>query len=172
LEPDLASIERIFQCARRRFFVSSLGARDREGRTVVKAIKQSAAAALKAQTSMSPALREANDSHRVAAGLVPPPAVCLLSKAEVCAVANRSFPTIWKMMRAGTFPRARVSGAKSFWLSTEVENWIAALPIRPLKGDKRAYVPDPHQSPRRLLVPTGTSCTYVGQKPRRTSKEG
>jgi len=109
----------------------------------VKAIKKLAqvplgkkAAALKAQTSTSPALREANESYRVAAGLVPPPDVRLLSKAEVCAVANRSFPTIWKMMRAGMFPRARVSGAKSFWLSTEVENWIAGLPVRPLKGDQ------------------------------------
>jgi predicted DNA-binding transcriptional regulator AlpA len=119
----------------------------------VKAIKRKAR---NAKTSRCPALPEANEAHRVTAGpaaetdhhesdrksvcgqRAPPPDVRLLSKAEVCAVANRSFPTIWKMMRAGTFPRARVSGAKSFWLSTEVENWIAALPVRPLKGDKRA----------------------------------
>lgn len=59
----------------------------------------------------------------------------LLSKAEVCAIANVSFPTIWSWMRAGTFPRSRVVGGKSAWLSTEVENWLANLPRRALKGD-------------------------------------
>jgi prophage regulatory protein len=59
----------------------------------------------------------------------------LLGKAEVCAIANVSFPTVWSWMRAGTFPRSRVVGGKSMWLSTEVEAWLAALPVRPLKGD-------------------------------------
>jgi predicted DNA-binding transcriptional regulator AlpA len=40
-------------------------------------------------------------------------------------------------MRAGTFPRARVVGGRSMWLSTEVDAWLAALPVRPLKGDNR-----------------------------------
>ena len=38
-------------------------------------------------------------------------------------------------MRAGTFPRSRIAGGKSKWLSTEVDAWLAALPVRPLKGD-------------------------------------
>ena len=38
-------------------------------------------------------------------------------------------------MRAGTFPRSRVVGGKSMWLSTEVDAWMSALPLRPLKGD-------------------------------------
>jgi predicted DNA-binding transcriptional regulator AlpA len=59
----------------------------------------------------------------------------LLGKGEVCDIANVSFPTLWSWMRAGTFPRARIVGGKSMWLSTEVEAWLRALPVRPLKGD-------------------------------------
>lgn len=59
----------------------------------------------------------------------------LLSKAQVLAVAGVTYPTLWTWMRNGTFPRSRVAGGRSMWLSTEVEAWLAALPIRPLKGD-------------------------------------
>jgi uncharacterized protein (DUF3820 family) len=38
-------------------------------------------------------------------------------------------------IRAGKFPRARIVGGKSMWLSTEIDAWLAALPERPLKGD-------------------------------------
>lgn len=57
----------------------------------------------------------------------------LLDKAQVCAIANVTFPTVWAWMRAGSFPRSRVVGGKSMWLSTEVDAWMAALPVRPLK---------------------------------------
>jgi predicted DNA-binding transcriptional regulator AlpA len=33
------------------------------------------------------------------------------------------------------FPRARVVGGKSMWLSSEIDEWLASLPVRPLKGD-------------------------------------
>jgi predicted DNA-binding transcriptional regulator AlpA len=68
----------------------------------------------------------------------PAPAVRLLDKAEVCAIANVTFPTLWAWMRRGKFPRARTvagTNSKSFWLSTEVDAWMASLPMRPLKGD-------------------------------------
>jgi predicted DNA-binding transcriptional regulator AlpA len=61
----------------------------------------------------------------------------LLDKAEVLAIVNVSFPTVWAWMRAGTFPRSRIVGGKSMWLSTDIEQWLATLPVRPLKGDKR-----------------------------------
>jgi predicted DNA-binding transcriptional regulator AlpA len=67
-----------------------------------------------------------------------PPAqlgVQLLSKREILAITNVTFPTIWAWMRAGTFPRSRVVGGKSMWLSTDIEGWLAALPVRKLKGD-------------------------------------
>jgi predicted DNA-binding transcriptional regulator AlpA len=59
----------------------------------------------------------------------------LLSKREVLAIANVSYPTLWSWMRQGTFPRSRVVGGKSMWLSTDIEAWLATLPVRKLKGD-------------------------------------
>jgi predicted DNA-binding transcriptional regulator AlpA len=59
----------------------------------------------------------------------------LLSKSEVLAIARVSYPTLWTWMRNGTFPRSRVVGGRSMWLSDEIDAWLAELPIRPLKGD-------------------------------------
>ena len=64
-----------------------------------------------------------------------PPTVRLLGKAEILAITGVTFPTIWAWMRAGTFPRSRAVGGKSMWRSDEVEQWLAELPVRPLKGD-------------------------------------
>jgi predicted DNA-binding transcriptional regulator AlpA len=58
----------------------------------------------------------------------------LLDKHEVCAIAGATYPTLWHWMRAGKFPLARVVGGKSKWFSTEVEQWMATLPFRKLKG--------------------------------------
>src|SRR5215510_12923596 len=60
----------------------------------------------------------------------------LLDKAQVCAITNVTYPTLWTWMRSGRFPRARIVGGKSMWLSDEVEAWLATLPVRPLKGDE------------------------------------
>jgi predicted DNA-binding transcriptional regulator AlpA len=59
----------------------------------------------------------------------------LLDRHLVCAKAQTSYPTLWEMMRRGLFPRGRIHGGKTKWLSTEVDQWMAALPIRRLKGD-------------------------------------
>jgi prophage regulatory protein len=69
-----------------------------------------------------------------------PPFVRLLGKREVTTIAGVSFPTIWSWMRAGKFPRSRIVGGKSMWLSTEIDSWVAELPVRPLKGDARDEV--------------------------------
>ena len=66
--------------------------------------------------------------------------VRLLTKAEVLHIAGVSFPTLWSWMRAGKFPRARISAgggskSKSVWRSDEVEKWIDNLAVRPLKDD-------------------------------------
>jgi predicted DNA-binding transcriptional regulator AlpA len=60
----------------------------------------------------------------------------LLDKAEVLAITGVSFPTLWLWMRANKFPRSRVAGGKSKWLSTEIDEWLHALPLRRLKGDE------------------------------------
>jgi predicted DNA-binding transcriptional regulator AlpA len=78
-----------------------------------------------------------HDRERVYAPRAPPaPPVRLVSKPEVLRVANVTFPTIWKWMQLNRFPRARIVGGKSMWLSTEVAAWLAQLPVRALKGDK------------------------------------
>jgi predicted DNA-binding transcriptional regulator AlpA len=59
----------------------------------------------------------------------------LLSKREIVAITGVTYPTIWAWMRDGKFPRPRVLGGKSCWPSAEIESWIAALPVRRLKGD-------------------------------------
>jgi predicted DNA-binding transcriptional regulator AlpA len=65
----------------------------------------------------------------------PPLAVRLLSKQEVLGITGVSFPTVWAWMRAGKFPRSRIVGGKSMWHLSEIEVWLARLPVRPLKGD-------------------------------------
>jgi predicted DNA-binding transcriptional regulator AlpA len=62
----------------------------------------------------------------------------LLTKTEVCKLANATFPSVWAWMRAGTFPRARVVGGRSMWRSDEIDAWLTGLPIRRLKGDAEA----------------------------------
>jgi prophage regulatory protein len=45
----------------------------------------------------------------------------LLSRAEVCQLMGLSFPTIWKMMCEGKFPRPlRISRNRVAWLRSEV----------------------------------------------------
>jgi predicted DNA-binding transcriptional regulator AlpA len=64
--------------------------------------------------------------------------VRLLDKTEICAIAGVTFPTVWKMMRAGKFPRGRILGGKTKWLSTEIDAWLASLPVRALKPPDEA----------------------------------
>jgi predicted DNA-binding transcriptional regulator AlpA len=64
-----------------------------------------------------------------------PPAVRLLDKGDVTTIANVSAQTLWAWMRAGTFPRGRIVGGKTMWRSDEIDQWLAGLMVRPLKGD-------------------------------------
>jgi prophage regulatory protein len=57
----------------------------------------------------------------------------LLSKPEVLDRVALTFPTVWKLMREGKFPRSRVLGGKSVWLESDIEAWIAGLPERKYK---------------------------------------
>jgi predicted DNA-binding transcriptional regulator AlpA len=63
------------------------------------------------------------------------PPVRLLDKADILAITHVTFPTVWAWMRAGAFPRSRIVGGKSMWLSSEIDAWLAELPVRQLKGD-------------------------------------
>jgi predicted DNA-binding transcriptional regulator AlpA len=59
-----------------------------------------------------------------------PPAVCFLSKKQLCAKVNLTFPFIWKLIREGKFPEGRAVGSRTLWLNSEVEAWILARPTR------------------------------------------
>ena len=59
----------------------------------------------------------------------------LRTKAEVLEIARVSYVTLWSWMRSGKFPRSRVVGGKSMWLSTEIDQWLSDLSVRRLKGD-------------------------------------
>jgi predicted DNA-binding transcriptional regulator AlpA len=59
----------------------------------------------------------------------------LLTKHQIVALSGFTYPWIWQMMMRGQFPRSRIVGGKSMWLASEIDAWLAALPIRPLKGD-------------------------------------
>jgi predicted DNA-binding transcriptional regulator AlpA len=81
--------------------------------------------------------RAEHDDRSVRAARVPPAwsGTHLLSKREVLGIVGVSYPTLWTMMRANTFPRSRKVGGQSKWLSTGVAAWLAALPRTQLKGD-------------------------------------
>jgi predicted DNA-binding transcriptional regulator AlpA len=72
-----------------------------------------------------------------------PPPIHLLDKKDILEITNVTFPTIWAWMRAGTFPRSRVVGGKSMWLSSDIDAWLANLPMRTLKGDAEVGVSMP-----------------------------
>jgi predicted DNA-binding transcriptional regulator AlpA len=108
-----------------------------------KAAALKAAAKAKAPPQTRQGVRERNVRARIAADAYvaeqeqrqEEPRARLLSKRQVLDRVCVTFPTLWKWMRAGTFPRARVIGGKSVWLEHEVNAWIAGLPVRRLKGD-------------------------------------
>jgi len=63
----------------------------------------------------------------------------LLDKEEVLRRVPLTYPTLWKMMREGTFPKSRVSGAtKTVWLESEINQWIVNRPLTVLKGDQNS----------------------------------
>ena len=58
----------------------------------------------------------------------------LIFKKELLRRVGLSFPTVWKLMREGRFPRARIIGGKSAWLESEIDEFVASLPLRPYKS--------------------------------------
>ena len=98
-----------------------------------------ALALIEAEKTLTAAKQPCRDhEERSVRAARPPPArlhVWLLSKRDVLAIVGVSYPTLWSMMRANTFPRSRKVGGQSKWVSSEVAAWLAALPKTRLKGD-------------------------------------
>jgi predicted DNA-binding transcriptional regulator AlpA len=63
------------------------------------------------------------------ARVVGSPPARLIFKPEVLHRVGLSFPTIWKLMQLGRFPRARIIGGKSAWIESEISDFIATLPL-------------------------------------------
>jgi predicted DNA-binding transcriptional regulator AlpA len=63
------------------------------------------------------------------------PGARLLSKGDVMDKVGLSYPSIWKLMREGAFPRSVVIGGKTLWHEHEIDEYIARLPRRRLKGE-------------------------------------
>jgi prophage regulatory protein len=59
--------------------------------------------------------------------------VKLLDRKTVLERVPLSYATIWKKMRAGTFPRSRDIGGKCAWIEREIDDWIADRPEVELK---------------------------------------
>ena len=63
-----------------------------------------------------------------------------LSRAQVMELVGVNYTTLWRWMRDGEFPRARVlsPGEKRnsciAWLKSEVDAWVASRPTRTLKA--------------------------------------
>jgi predicted DNA-binding transcriptional regulator AlpA len=59
-------------------------------------------------------------------------------KAEVLRRVGLTFPTVWKLMMRGEFPRSRVvaDGQRVAWFEDEVDAWMESRPTRRLKGDQ------------------------------------
>jgi len=61
----------------------------------------------------------------------------ILRKPEVVAKVALSDPTIWRMEKAGTFPkRLRLGGNSCGWLASEVEGWISEKAAARGEGSK------------------------------------
>jgi predicted DNA-binding transcriptional regulator AlpA len=93
-----------------------------------------------------------NSTEQPADAAVVRPGARLLSKNEILAKVNLSYPSVWKLMLAGAFPRPVVIGGavggKNAWFEHEVDAWIAALPRRRLKGQTDG-VPYHHSAKRK-----------------------
>jgi predicted DNA-binding transcriptional regulator AlpA len=65
----------------------------------------------------------------------PAPGTRLLTKRDVLLRVNRSYPTLWNWQQRGLFPRAKDVHGVPMWVEAEIEQWIASLPIKRIKGD-------------------------------------
>jgi predicted DNA-binding transcriptional regulator AlpA len=99
-----------------------------------------AARAFKAVPYRPPHVSDSDDdptvSDRSRAAYRPRGPPRLITKHELLDRVPITYPLVWQMMRDGKFPRSRQVGGRSLWVESEIEAWIAGLPIRQLKGDE------------------------------------
>jgi predicted DNA-binding transcriptional regulator AlpA len=59
----------------------------------------------------------------------------LLTKPQVCDRVGLTFPTIWKMIQKGEFPRPCRNGTKTMWIETEIDDYVLSRPRCFYKSD-------------------------------------
>jgi predicted DNA-binding transcriptional regulator AlpA len=90
-----------------------------------------------------PELHEQEKPERAA------PRVKLISRKQMLArIGDVSYPTIWKLMKRGLFPRPRLFGRRAFWVEAEVDGYLANLPAAPLTIRGVIAPPAPHRRRR------------------------
>ena len=53
----------------------------------------------------------------------------ILRRAEVLAITGLSHSTVWRLEKAGQFPRRRqISAGTVGWIASEVEEWLKSRP--------------------------------------------
>lgn len=62
----------------------------------------------------------------------------LIFKKQVLELCGVTFPTIWRWMEDGTFPRSREVGSKTAWFEHEINDWIANRPLTRRKGEVKS----------------------------------
>jgi predicted DNA-binding transcriptional regulator AlpA len=60
-------------------------------------------------------------------------AAALLDRHQIVALTGVSYPSLWKMACRGAFPKGRTLSYKTVWLKSEIDAWIAALPVSPIR---------------------------------------
>ena len=64
-----------------------------------------------------------------------------MSRDEVVGLVGLTYPTVWRMMSAGTFPPSRkISERRVGWLASEVLAWMRARPEQTYKNSKQGGV--------------------------------
>ena len=83
-----------------------------------------------AAPAAKPAANTASDTPASAAGVTP---IRLLRIKEVAFMTGLSRMTIYRLERAGTFPRRRRLGIHAVaWLEHDVSHWVSTLPVSSL----------------------------------------
>ena len=58
-----------------------------------------------------------------------------LTRTEVCSKTRLCYVTIWRLLKAGDFPRGRNVRGKILWKESDIDAWLEAQPRQRLKGD-------------------------------------
>lgn len=64
-----------------------------------------------------------------------------MDKDEVLAIVGVTYPTLWRMICAGTFPPSRKKSERRVgWLASEVYQWMRDRPAQTYKNSKQGGV--------------------------------